>query len=556
LSAFLRWSDAAFGLDLCMGIGFVHLLFLISSLFWSPEMVQMLMLVFHVLMNGSGLARFNLRISRPLLSFGTIIFILMLAPLILRTLSPCVNADSLTIYLPNVEWVVHRGLDLNPFLTGYTTMPMAAEYLFSQAYAWGGVDAVRMLDAIFGISLLVLIYRWVSARGPDYLAWMILVVLILLPGTYRYLFGNGKVDMLSCFVVLAGVMHWPAGRTYDRQTIVKSLLLFSLACAFKYTNWILLCLPMLSLLWQLIRHERSHWHFAGVLTPLAFTLPVLIRNDRLTGNPLAPLLHDPDQFVFTATHGGIPDDPLRSIASAWSMKGDLIDRLALITHDLSPFVLFSAALIFSLLLGFRSRLPLELRSQAEWLFLSLLPFYGFVSMSVQPARFLMPQLLVASLICMRSIQCLKPVSNLHTVKGVMKWGQIALLSFVLIFILYREGDWVRRYIRHLSISERQWYEETGVHHAAITIALVEDGWIADVPVVWNDRPVMSLVPYRQWDRLPTDLELHQRRSGILPLPSGDLLRFCNATSCEDNHTPASRTLIRKGPWILERHSMQ
>ncbi len=81
LSAFLRWSDAAFGLDLCMGIGFVHLLFLIISLFCSPEMVQMFMLVFHLLMNGSMLARFNLRISRPLLSFGTIIFILMLAPL-------------------------------------------------------------------------------------------------------------------------------------------------------------------------------------------------------------------------------------------------------------------------------------------------------------------------------------------------------------------------------------------------------------------------------------------------------------------------------------------
>lgn len=44
-------------------------------------MVQMFMLVFHLLMNGSMLARFNLRISRPLLSFGTIIFILMLAPL-------------------------------------------------------------------------------------------------------------------------------------------------------------------------------------------------------------------------------------------------------------------------------------------------------------------------------------------------------------------------------------------------------------------------------------------------------------------------------------------
>jgi hypothetical protein len=157
---------------------------------------------------------------------------------------------------------------------------------------------------------------------------------------------------------------------------------------------------------------------------------------------------------------------------------------------------------------------------------------------------------------MRSIQCLKPVSNLHAVKGVMKWGQIALLSFVLIFILYREGDWVRRYIRHLSISERQWYEETGVHHAAITIALVEDGWISRDPMVWNERPVMSIVPFRQWDRLPTDLELHQRRTGILPLPTGDFLRFFNAKSCERIDTSVSRTLIRKGPWILERHSLK
>lgn len=62
-------------------------------------------------------------------------------------------------------------------------------------------------------------------------------------------------------------------------------------------------------------------------------------------------------------------------------------------------------------------------------------------MSVQPARFLMPQLFVASLICIRSIKLLKPVCHLQAVKGVMKWGQIALLSLTLIFILYLEGDW-------------------------------------------------------------------------------------------------------------------
>ena len=59
-----------------------------------------------------------------------VLFVVFL-PFLSRLMSPPTSADGLSFYLPSVEWVYNYGLAFNPYLTGYTTMPMGAEYFYS-----------------------------------------------------------------------------------------------------------------------------------------------------------------------------------------------------------------------------------------------------------------------------------------------------------------------------------------------------------------------------------------------------------------------------------------
>jgi hypothetical protein len=130
---------------LAIGFGINHLVFLSASLVMDGPAAVLFMNLLHAAFLGfylmsrgrNALPTFRLE---PL---GTVLMLVVLLPYVFRLFSPPMNVDGLMFYLPNVEWVYHRGLAFNPHLTAYTTMPMAAEYLFAQAYGLGFGMPVR-----------------------------------------------------------------------------------------------------------------------------------------------------------------------------------------------------------------------------------------------------------------------------------------------------------------------------------------------------------------------------------------------------------------------------
>lgn len=546
----VQYKGAFIGLELSFGFVCFHFLFMLLSVLVSPGHAQYGMFIVHAGMNMLAISRLRLVKQKNTISQRALLFALLLCPLFIRTISPCVNADSLNVYLPNIEWVVHQGLAFNPYLTGYTTMPMGAEYLFSQVYAWGGQDAVRILDAFLGVIVLMTIFNWVSKQWPGNVKWLLLALILLMPGGFRFLFGNGKVDMLSTLVVLTGVMSLPVKNQGDVSSAVRALFLFSLACALKYTNWILLCLPMLALIIRIFGNTSSRWRWAAPMIPLAFVMPVLIRNQILTGNPLAPLLDSPDQFVFISSHGGIPNGPIEAVSLALSSDMYVVDRVSLIVQDLMPYVLFPAVAILAFLVWFTREIGKTQRAWIEWLGLSILPFYGFVSISVQPVRFLLPQLIVSLLLFVGFMRLFMSDLKVFYFNGLNRAVRPILLFLMFIFIWGLEGRWFSQFVRSFNMTTREWYAEMGEDHAAITLGLMEGGYLTSGKILWHDRPVLGLVPFQEWGGVPTDLELFRNRMGLMRLRSGESLEFCQGSSCNLITNRCGSVLLVHGPWRL------
>ena len=551
ISVVIGWEEPCIGLELSAGIACIHFVFILLSLFLHPSDVQRILFLLHAGMCLTYLINFGFGKQRRYFSNELAFILLLLCPLIVRTMSPSVNSDSLNIYLPSVEWVVNRGLSFNPYLTGYTTMPMGVEYLFSQVHAWGGQHAVRFMDGLFGVSLLLLIHRWIGRYWPGQLKWLVFAMVLLMPGGYRFLFGSGKVDMVSTIVVLTGLIYWPFNKNSDSSTLLKPLFLFSLACAFKYTNWMLLFLPISLLMFRVYSSVGSHWRYTGLLIPMAFTLPVLIRNYLLTGNPLAPLLEDPGQFVYISSHGGLPAGPLEVLSGIFSSDTDVVGRFSLIAYDLLPFILFPAVGVFTFLVWRSKGMDIRSRSLVEFLGLSVLPFYGFVSLTVQPVRFLLPQLILALVLCLRFMWAFIPRDKINIFS--LAFDRFRLVVPLLIFILIWgvEGAWFTRFYRSLGISEAEWYREMREDHAFITLAMVNEGWITSGEIIWQERPVLGLVPFRYWVMLPTDFESHKIREGRMPMPPGDFMQFCRDTSCKLFSDYDVSVVVTEGAWRLE-----
>jgi hypothetical protein len=127
--SFLGTDRFGHHVPVAIGFGINHLVFLAVSLLMDGPGAVLFMNVLHAAVLGVFLLS---RLGKPIVPvriepMGAILMLVVIFPYVFRLFSPPMNVDGLLFYLPNMEWVYHRGLSFNPHLTAYTTMPMAAE---------------------------------------------------------------------------------------------------------------------------------------------------------------------------------------------------------------------------------------------------------------------------------------------------------------------------------------------------------------------------------------------------------------------------------------------
>lgn len=140
-------------------------------------------------------------------NFGVyyLIFGLLMLPHIIRVFGPPVNKDGLHYYLPSIVWIFNAGLDFNPYLTRYTTMPQGVEYLYTLPYFLGNFKAVRFFDLLLSFYLLSALYHLALLFVKKPVALLLVLVVVFFPKTWVWLAGQGKVDILGLLLFTAAL---------------------------------------------------------------------------------------------------------------------------------------------------------------------------------------------------------------------------------------------------------------------------------------------------------------------------------------------------------------
>ncbi len=208
---------------------------------------------------------------------------------------------------------------------------------------------------------------------------------MLLPQSYTYLFGSAKVDMVNVYLMLTAMSLLL--QPLDSRRLLVALAIGSIAFSVKYTSWPQLALPVVVAVGILFWRGRKRQAFMGLLIPLLFAGPVMLKNQIQVGNPLAPAVWSPSQRAYLAPHlenewnqvikplgkPVVREKPM--LASTWFLQASV------------GYVLYAA---FVLLLPFAIRFRTDLRRFIPLLVLLLLslgPWHTYVGADPEPRRF-------------------------------------------------------------------------------------------------------------------------------------------------------------------------
>lgn len=434
-------------------------------------------------------------------------YLLLFAPLLVigvRVAGPPVLSDGLKHYLPSVEWLFYRGLDFNPFLTRYTTMPQAGEYLYSLVWGPGGHAAVRWLDALFAFQMQALLFEAFRRNLNRHLALLLALGLYFLPHSIFWIFGQGKIDALSIGATAAGLFLLLGSERREKPWLVG--LMLALPLAIKYTNWVLLVVPWLIFLVDGLVKGQFRKYFLLALLPGFFLGPVLLRNQLLTNNPLAPLLPVQNPKVFVHTHGMSKE--LRTLESA-----DNPEERRVVEHDLYLrrkrwkrwFWMGSTALALAFMWG-HWRDP----NRWYWVILPFLTLYFYAS-KIGPGWFVPRFILPLAVLFFNLFAVL-----LQKFLEILKVPLIRLVPFTVLlstFLLGKElpQQWAAR--ESVVLNERvnwQWYWQRKKALFAFSARLAQSEEKRE-RIFHTFKPAPGFFSYQEWQHLPTDRQVVENR---------------------------------------------
>jgi hypothetical protein len=401
--------------------------------------------------------------------FLWLLFVLFL-PYIFRMLGPPLSDDGLSFYLPNVAWIFAKGIEFNPYLTNYTLMPLGMEYVFSIPFGFTGISGVLVFDSIGAIVLLHLIYSSGKQLFSTRMAQVLVLAVLLIKGTLFYVFATGKIDTWNTYVIMVGVFYFILNYRKRKFTVV--FLIFSIALGIKFTNWLLLILPLCYLCYELFRREKFRKVALLAMVPLFFAGSVMVRNQLEVGNPLAPIVLTGNESRFVETHGNMPDKQIL-VDLVDEGDGNLSFIPRLLDDFIYPLGLILVALIW--VVWFRKvKVSVELAPSLLLILLMFLPWFIVLGNSNQPLRFIWAPLILGIVILLKAIDELlqsKP-KFLGNFKNIAL-GVLTLVAFTVVFS--RHSFYIVNFFKISNHSLSEWYSLAGKNHYAISYRFKEMG---------------------------------------------------------------------------------
>jgi len=456
-----------------LGLGLYYVLFVTLSILFSPPFVwYSLLFIFlvSIFFQRKSIFRYvsNMKLKVPFLGLLLVLFL----PYLFKFMCPPVSDDGLSFYLPSVAWIYANGLAFNPYLTNYTTMPQGVEYLFSLPFGLTGIGGIRALDALGAFGLLHLLYSSGKQLFSEPIARILVISSLLIKGTLFFIFSSGKIDTWSTYILVVGIVLFL--QSYRSGKVTEAFLIFSISLGIKYTNWLLLLLPLCYLLLILFR-DRKSWRIGFLaLVPLFFIGSVMIRNQILVNNPLAPLLKTGQESRYIGTHGGIP---IRQTQEVMEMGGSTMfpffnQAIELLTHPLLVIlILVISAGVFWIR---KVTISIELAQGLVLAMLMLLPWFLIFGFSDQPFRFIWAPLILGLILL------LKLIEELYAVKAekliLFQHTALLVLSLTALTVIYsRHSFYISNYFQLSDQTLPDWYSLANKDHYAISYRFKELG---------------------------------------------------------------------------------
>lgn len=416
--------------------------------------------------------------------------IILLSPLFARLISPPISTDGVSFYLPNIEWVFNNGIEFNPYITTHTTMPLGAERLFAFFYGINQISAVRTLDASFALLLLILIFKEAKRRMNFNFALVSCLIVLLIPGTFIWNFGTGKVDTISTYLFLIGFF------TFVNRRWFLSVFILSITLNIKYTNWILLCLPIAFACIMHLYHSKNRLKYLVLFIPVFFCSISLVKNIVSVNNPLAPLINIEAQNRFVQNHGNRPTPILKP-------KSDLtfIDEIA---FQIQAFGIFNVlhTLIFFLLIFFiffKKSLAGEYKIWLWFLFLSSLIWFYLLGSTLQPLRFFWGNLIIITLAVLIVLFNLIKQQHTNYIHKIILGLTVFICTW---FVFSKKGHYFSDYYKFKKgVKTEVWYNEIKKHHYAISVDIASSN--INKNLIYFHHPIaLGLLTLNQYDGIP------------------------------------------------------
>lgn len=464
-----------------MSIGFE--LFNPKNVFIIVSMILLASFLFYTRTN------FNIIISNVKSRDNWVILIILFTA-VFALFSPNVGADGPSFYIPNVDWISRFGNKFNPYLTQYTTMPLAIEHIYTFPYKLFGEGGLRTTDFVIGFLLIKLLLSTSKKYLGNSFYYTPAILALLIPGSILMLIGTGKIDIQSSLLIFTGFVY-TIKPTKDK--LLLGFVIFSIALGAKYSNWIILGIPTILIWLRLLKHLKLKYALLLLLLPCLFLSVTLIKNYVHVNSALAPLILNGNESRFISTHGGLPA-PLEP-----SEFNVLLFVVAMVKEYM--YLIFLISLLTLVFFKRKNLLNEGLDFTLILVVTALLSFAVIVQFSPQPNRFVLGILCMSLVLICFSIQGLK-------IQGKAKFGIPFALNRMVIFTLALwlvlvKSDSVKHFWTSLNTSELLWYESVEKEHYTYSLKIKELGLINKNTLFFN-RPSLNFFEAGDYGALPTD----------------------------------------------------
>ncbi|MDP2041752.1 MAG: hypothetical protein Q8S14_04960 [Algoriphagus sp.] len=491
-----------------VGFGLFYSLFLVFSLLFPPSLVWYACLLTFLIAIVSQRKFILANLSRVQWKDPFIgILILLFLPYLFRYFGPPVNDDGLSFYLPNVAWIFSKGLEFNPYLTNFTTMPLGIEYLFTIPFGFTGISGIHSLDALGAFALIHLLYSIGKYFFSVQMARVLVLSALLIKGTLFFVFASGKIDTWNTYIIMTGIVLFI--RSVHSRKITGVFLIFSIALGIKYTNWLLLLLPLGYLLYLIYQREKFRKVAFLSLVPLFFAGSVMVKNQIHVNNPLAPIIYTGTESRYIENHGEIPMQAMDE--SLESKGGAILSFLYQLPRGIYPLGFFLFVLI--ILWNARRRkveISTELVQSSILVLLMVLPWFIILGVSNQPLRYIWAPLLLGLVILLKVIEEL--LRSKTKVLILFQKIAIRLLSVAAMTIIYtKHSFYIVDFFKLPNKSLPEWYSLADKNHYAISYRFKELG-LHHQNVHYQEPVALGAFDVEDYGNIPDQEELTRMKS--------------------------------------------